>query len=213
MFSPAAQAVLDRYEVRQAAEAELMRRTDSAELMGRRDEFLLSVGREAAEFLRSLAIARGAKHILELGTSYGYSTLFLADAAKRNGGRLITMELSAEKQAYAREMLEAADLGDVVDWRLGDAVELIRAEGGSFDLVLLDIWKELYIPCLEAFYPMLADEAVIAADNMIDPPMHRPEARAYRTAIAAYPDIQSALLPVGQGIELSVKWPEGSPKL
>jgi predicted O-methyltransferase YrrM len=213
MFSPAAQAVLARYEARRAAETERMRTGNPAEMMGRRDELLLSVGPEAGEFLRNLAIARGATRILELGTSYGYSTLFLADAAKRCGGRLITMELAPEKQAYAQEMLEAADLADVGDWRLGDAVELIEAEQGTFDFVLLDIWKELYLPCLKAFYPKLAEEAVIAADNMIDPPMHRADARAYRAAIAACPDLQSALLPVGQGIELSVKWTNGNPKL
>lgn len=213
MFAPAAQAVLDRCEARQAAEAELMRRGDRAQLMQRRDEFLLSVGREAAEFLHSLAVARGAQRILELGTSYGYSTLFLADAAKRCGGRLITMEIAPEKQAYAREMLESAQLADVVDWRLGHAVDLVGAEEGPFDMVLLDLWKELYLPCLAAFYPKLADEAIVVADNMINPPMYRSEARAYRAAVAAYPDMQSALLPVGQGLELSVRWPAGSSKL
>lgn len=213
MFASAAQAVLDRYEARRAAEEELMRSGDPAQTMQQRDEFLLSVGREAAELLHSLAVARGARRILELGTSYGYSTLFLADAAKRCGGRLITMEIAPEKQSYARQMLEKAQLADVVDWRLGDAVALIEAEEGPFDMVLLDIWKDLYLPCLSAFYPKLADEALVVADNMIDPPIHRPEARAYRAAIAAYPDIQSVLLPLGQGLELSVKWPHGSPKL
>ena len=80
-------------------------------------------------------------------------------------------------------------------------------------MVLLDIWKDLYVPCLEAFYPKLSDEGVIAADNMIEPEMAREDVRKYRAAIRALPDMQTALLPIGSGIELSVRWPAGNPKL
>ena len=213
MFSPAAQRVFDKYESRLAAENEQMRHGDPSTIMARRDEWLIPVGPEAGMFLYSLAVARGAKRILELGTSYGYSTLFLANAAKHNGGQLVTMELSPAKQSYARKMLEEAMLADVVDWQRGDAVALIAAATGPFDMVLLDIWKELYLPCLEAFYPKLSDEAVVVADNMIEPPMFRTEARAYRRAIINLPDMQSVLLPVGSGLEVSVKWPQNSAKL
>jgi predicted O-methyltransferase YrrM len=90
---------------------------------------------------------------------------------------------------------------------------LIQADPGPFDLVLLDIWKDLYLPCLEAFHPKLADEAIVAADNMVFPEMARPDVRKYRAAVAALPDLTSALLPIGNGVELSVKWPAGSAKL
>src|SRR5438094_8320805 len=99
----AAADVFAEYEQRRVEESELMRSGDMAELMLRRDDFLLPVGPEAAEFLHALVIARGAIRLRELGTSYGYSTLFLADAARRTGGRLITMELDPRKHAYARE--------------------------------------------------------------------------------------------------------------
>ena len=68
------------------------------------------------------------------------------------------MDLADYKQAEARANIERAGLADVVDFRLGDAVALIQADPGPFDLVLLDIWKDLYVPCLEAFYPKLSDE-------------------------------------------------------
>jgi predicted O-methyltransferase YrrM len=209
----AAAAVLAEYEERRAAEAEIRRTLDPDEFGVRRDDFLLSIGPEAAEFLHALILARGATRLLELGTSYGYSTLFLADAAQRTGGRLITMELDPRKHAYARERIERAGLSEVVEWRCGDAIALLEREFQPFDFVLLDIWKQLYVPCLEAFHPKLAAEAVVVADNMIEPAGERENARLYRKAIAAKPDMTSVLLPIGQGIEVSCRWPADSPKL
>ena len=210
--SPAAAAVFGEYERRRAEEGK------RADVMGEAmfshlDEFMLPVGPEVGGFLHSLILAKRPARVLELGTSYGYSTLFLADAVKRVGGALITMELADYKQAFARGMIERAGLADTVDFRLGDAVALIRADPGPFDLVLLDIWKDLYLPCLDAFHPKLADEGIIAADNMVDPPMARPDVRRYRAAVRALPDLQTALLPIGNGIELSIKWSRANPKL
>jgi predicted O-methyltransferase YrrM len=103
-------------------------------------------------------------------------------------------------------MIERAGIAAVVDFRLGDAVALINADAGPLDLVLLDIWKDLYIPYLRAFYPKLADEGIVAADNMIEPVFVREDARKYRAAVGSLPDMQTTLLPIGSGIELSVKW-------
>ena len=77
---------------------------------------------------------------------------------------------------------------------------------GPIDFVLLDLWKELYIPCLEAFFPKLTQNAIIAADNMLQPTMYRAEAKLYRDAVKAKTGIQSLLLPIGQGVELSCLW-------
>ncbi|GLT00928.1 hypothetical protein GCM10007897_23180 [Sphingobium jiangsuense] len=206
------QAVFDRYREREAADMERMRAL-GPEGFAIRDEFLLPIGEEAGRFLHALILARRPARILELGTSYGYSTLFLADAAHSVGARVVSMDLADYKQAFARAMLEDAGLAGHVDFRLGDAVEMIGAESGPFDFVLLDIWKELYLPCFEAFYPKLAEEGVIAADNMIQPAMDRPEVRRFREAVRAKADLQTVLLPIGQGIELAVKWSAGNDKL
>ena len=205
MLEPKAAVVLARYNAR-LAEEEARMRQGGPELMDLRDQFLLAVGEEAALVLAHLAVARGAKRILELGTSYGYSTLFLASAAARTGGVVHTLELAPEKQAYARSMIEEAGLADHVTWHCGDALALLDGLDGPFDFVLLDIWKELYIPCLDRFYPKLADQALIAADNMLYPEISRPDAQAYRDAVAAKADLQSVLLPIGSGIELSCRW-------
>jgi len=196
------QTVLDQYNERAAREA----RATPQEVFARRDDYLLHVGEEAAHFLRALVVARGAKRILEIGTSYGYSTLFLADAARQTGGKVTTLELSGSKLAYARSQLTKASLASHVDWREGDALALLDRLDGPFDFVLLDLWKELYIPCFERFLPKLAENAIIAADNMLEPKIVRQEAEAYRAKVRTVASLQSVLLPVGQGIELSCLW-------
>jgi predicted O-methyltransferase YrrM len=123
------------------------------------------------------------------------------------------MELADYKQAHAQAMIAEAGLSDAVDFRLGDAVALIHADPGPFDLVLLDVWKELYVPCFDAFYPKLADEAIVVADNMVEPVSARDDVRRYRAAVRSKADLQTTLLPIGQGVELSVKWVTGSEKL
>jgi predicted O-methyltransferase YrrM len=206
-------AVFAEYEERLSAEHERMRALAPGTLGQHRDEFLLPLGEEAAGFLHALALARKPGRILELGTSYGYSTLFFADAARQCGAQVVSVDLDASKQAYAREMLEKAGLADFVEFRCGDAIAIAKADPGPFELVLLDIWKDVYVPCFEAVYPKLSDEGIVASDNMIYPEGVRDSARALREAIHAKPDLQTALLPVGQGIELTVKWSAGNEKL
>lgn len=197
--------VLRHYEQRLSEEREKARSLSSGEFSKRRDEFLLPVGRDVANLLRDLAVGLEAKTILELGTSYGYSTLFLADAARQTGGRVYTYDLAASKQAYARERLTEAGLAEFVDWRPGDAVELLRDQPGPVDLVLMDLWKDLYVPCFELVYPLLAPGGVIVADNMLYPASARPHAEAYREAVRGKPDLEAILLPMGQGIDICTK--------
>ncbi len=210
--NPLAQAVFESFEARRRADEARQQQLGPAGFAVR-DEFLLPVGVDVGWFLHSLIIARKPARILELGTSYGYSTLFLADAAQQVGAQVVTMELATYKQAHAKTQLEQAGLADVVDFRCGDAVAMIEADDGPFDFALLDIWKELYLPCFHALYPKLSDEGVIAADNMIHPDMARPDVRLYRAAVQAKPDLQTTLLPIGSGIELTVKWSAGNAKL
>lgn len=209
---PRVAMVFDTYLAREAADRARMQELGSAGF-AIRDEFLLPVGEDVGRFIHALVLAHKPRRILELGTSYGYSTLFLADAARTIGATVVTMELADYKQAYARDRLTAAGLADVVDFRCGDALALLGVDEGPWDLVLLDIWKDLYLPCFEAFYPKLAEEAVIVSDNIVEPAFDRPSVRLYRQAVRSMADLQTTLLPIGSGIELSVKWSEGNPKL
>ena len=83
---------------------------------------------------------------------------------------------------------------------------MLKTLEGPFDFVLLDLWKNLYVPCLDLFYGKLAKNAVIVADNMLFPEVVRADAEAYRAAVKAKGNLQSVLLPIGNGIELSCLW-------
>ena len=195
-----ATAVLELYHQRMRDEGERMR----SGRMGEgdwRDKVLLAVGPDSGQLINILARSLKAPNILELGTSYGYSGIWLADAARATGGRLTTMELQDYKSAHAKEMSSRAGLDSFVDFKVGDAVKLIRELPHGIDFVLVDLWKDMYVPCLEAFYPKLNPGAIIVADNMIRPAGD--EVKAYARAIRAKPKIDSVLVPVGSGLEIS----------
>jgi predicted O-methyltransferase YrrM len=200
-------AVLDAYHERMREERESRRdRPPGSGSPGGgpddwRDRQLLAVGPETGRLINIIARSLQAPTILELGTSYGYSGIWLADAARASGGRLITMELQDYKSAHARAMSEKAGLADFVDFRVGDAVRMIEALPAGIDFVLVDLWKDLYVPCLDAFYPKLNPGAIVVADNMLRPGGEA--VKQYGRAVRAKPGVTSVLLPVGTGIELS----------
>ena len=180
---------------------ERIREEDKTRGSGGLDQRLLAVGPDTGQVINILARSLPAPTILEIGTSYGYSGIWLADAARASGGRVITMELQDYKSAHAREMATKAGLADHIDFRVGDAVQMIAELPGKVDFVLLDLWKNLYVPCLEAFYPKLNPGAIVVADNMIRPGGE--EVKRYGRAVRAQPGMTSVMLPVGTGIEVS----------
>lgn len=213
MFAQAdAQQVFESYERRRVSDEAAMAELGPAGF-ARRDEFLLPVGAEVGWLLHKLILAHRPGVIVEFGTSYGYSTLFLADAADQIGAKVISFEIADYKQNFAARMLADARLNHVVDFKLGDAVENAERIDMNVDFCLIDIWKELYVPCLDTIYPKLNEGAIIVADNMIYPEMARSDVRAYRAQVQAKGDLQTTLLPVGAGIELSCKWPAESSSL
>ena len=101
--------------------------------------------------------------------------------------------------------MSEAGLAEFVEWRAGDALELLADQPGPVDFGLMDIWKHLYVSCFERLYPLLAPGGVIVADNMLRPESARPQAEAYREAVRAKPDLEAILLPMGQGIDICAK--------
>jgi len=203
VFDKKVTTVLTEYHQRIAEETALMQSLPIQEGVKRRDEFLLPVGPEVGQFLNSMVKSADAKTILEIGTSYGYSTIWLAEAASKTGGKVITLEIDPQKVEYAKSKIAAAGLAKYVDFRVGDALESIQQATETFDFVLIDIWKELYIPAFELIFPKLNAGAYLMGDNMLHPPIHRKEANAYRAAIKATAAFDSVLLPIGSGIEVS----------
>ena len=194
-------AVLDLYHTRMAEERATPRVEAPGGRDGGHDQRMRAIGPETGQLLNILARSQQAPTILELGTSFGYSGIWLAEAARASGGRLITMELHEYKSVYAHQMAKLAGLDAHIDFRVGDAVEMINALDQPVDFVFVDLWKDLYVPCLDAFYPRLRQGAIIVADNMIRP--GNEDVRAYGRAIRAKAGMSSVLLPVGSGIEVS----------
>lgn len=139
---------------------------------GKMNRAYLPVSAEFGRFLYMLARARGAKTIVEFGTSFGISTIHLASALRDNGGgRLVTTEFEASKVERARKNLGDAGLVDLVEFREGDALETLRdGVDAPIDLLLLDGAKPLYLPLLARLAPHLAPGAIVAADNAKDSP-------------------------------------------
>jgi len=129
-----------------------------------------AVSSAEGRLLELLARARGARRILEIGTHGGYSTLCLARALAA-GGRLTTLELNARHAEVARANLQTAGFGDVVDVRVGraiDTLEALRAEGaGPFDLIFIDADKQSNCEYFELSLELSAPGTVMLADNVV----------------------------------------------
>ncbi|MEJ0086562.1 MAG: class I SAM-dependent methyltransferase [Pseudomonadota bacterium] len=200
LVDPVIERVLADFERR--AEDEQRRTLNPATNL---DELLLSVGRDVGMLLYLLSTGAQARRILELGTSYGYSTVWLAAAARATGGKVLSLELRDFKIEHARQALTRAGLSTRVEFHAGDCLDTLKSLAGPFDFVLLDVWKDLYLPCYELVHPKLAPGGVIIADNMLLPAAVRPQAEAYRARVRQSGDMDSVLLDIGNGIEVSRK--------
>jgi predicted O-methyltransferase YrrM len=101
--------------------------------------------------------------------------------------------------------LTRAGLSSRVEFHAGDCLQTLRNLPGPFDFVLLDVWKDLYLPCFDMVHPKLAAGGVICADNMLLPEAFRPQAESYRRRVRAAGDMDSVLVDVGNGVEISRK--------
>src|SRR5262245_5005119 len=128
----AIEKILREFEKRADEESERMR-ADPGVMQRQLDEFLLSVGPATGQLINLLVKETEAKTILEVGSSYGYSTVWLAEAARETGGKVISLELHEGKQKHARSKVEEAGLGGFVDFKLGDARDSLRALDVSID--------------------------------------------------------------------------------
>lgn len=203
LIDPVIERVLAEFERR--AEEEHRRTAVPGSPAVNLDDLLLSVGREAGTLLYLLATGGQSRRILELGSSYGYSTVWLGAAARATGGKVTSLELREHKIEHARQALTRAGLSTRVEFHAGDCLETLKTLSGPFDFVLLDVWKDLYLPCFELVHPKLAPGGMICADNMLIPEHVRPQAEAYRARVRQSGDMDSVLVDVGNGIEISRK--------
>jgi predicted O-methyltransferase YrrM len=158
---------------------------------------------DTAELLGVLIRATGAQRILELGTSNGYSTIWLADAAQDTGGRVLSVDVDPERTELARANLAAADLADRVELRTEDAAAtLAGAPDAHWELVFLDAERPAYPGYLPELIRTLAPRGVLAVDNVQS---HADELLEFTTLIESEPELTQTVVPVGAGLRLAVR--------
>jgi len=163
----------------------------------------IQISHGAGEAIYNTARAINAKRIVEFGTSFGVSTIYLAAAVRDNGGgKVIGTELEPTKIAKARENINAAGLGAFAEIREGDAAKTLADVEAPVDLILLDGWKDLYMPLLKLLTPKLRRGSVVFADNI------HTFRKTLRPYVAHMRDPQNGFvtttLSTGSGLEYSV---------
>jgi predicted O-methyltransferase YrrM len=168
-------------------------------------ERLRNLEPDTAALLALLVRATGAKETLELGTSNGYSTLWLADAVRSIGGHLVTVDVDRGRSGEAARNLERAGLGDVVELRVEDAAEALSGSADSaWDMIFLDAERPAYVAYWPDLFRVLRPGGLLVVDNVIS---HADQVADFRALIAAERRVSEALVPTGAGALLVTKEP------
>ncbi len=161
---------------------------------------MLNLEPDTAEIVSIFARSSGAKRVLEIGTSNGYSTIWLAASVGPEGGHVISIERSQEKQRMARDNLLKTGLLEYVDLRLGDATQVLETLPGPFDFVFFDADRTSAPGQLALILSRLAPRALILADNALS---HPDQIADYLAMIKGLKRFQHALIPVGKGLSVA----------
>lgn len=169
-------------------------------------EVYIPISREQGEFLYLTARSLSARRIVEFGTSFGISTIYLGAAIKDNGGGwVIGSEIEPSKHERAVDHLEQAGLAALSEVRLGDALQTLENIEAPIDLVLLDGWKDLYLPVLKLLVPKLRPGSIVMADNIFT---FRKDLRPYVEYMQSGENgFVSTTLHIADGFEYSVFTP------
>jgi predicted O-methyltransferase YrrM len=162
-----------------------------------------NVPREDGRLLRVLAETTNAKHVVEIGTSNGYSAIWLCLALRATGGKLTTYEIDREVAALARENFKRAGVSKLVTLVEGDAHEEVLKLNEPIDILFLDADKSGYLDYLNKLFPLLRPGGLVVAHNM-DPRMADPK---YVEAITSNPDLETIFLNKGyfSGVGVTLK--------
>jgi predicted O-methyltransferase YrrM len=160
---------------------------------------------ETAELLGVLVRSLGAQRVLEIGTSNGYSTIWLGDAAEAVGGTVLSLEIEADRTEQARSNLEQAGVDRFVELRVQDAGEALSAfAGGAFDLIFLDAERPAYVGYWPDLLRVLRDRGLLVVDNCLS---HAKELVDFSELVYSSVGVTSTLVTVGAGVLLIVKSP------
>jgi predicted O-methyltransferase YrrM len=163
---------------------------------------MLNIAPDTGRLLWILVASVAAKSVLEIGTSNALSTIWLADAVRRTGGSVVTLERSTSKIEMARANLTAAGVAEYVQIKAGDALASLKELSGPFDLVFLDADRPQYLAYLEEVVPKIRKGGLLVTDNVVS---HAGELRDFLGRVKGHPELFSVTLPVGNGEELTYK--------
>ncbi len=179
---------------------EQMRRLEAIDARDRSDgtarlKRLRQIPPETGRFIALLAACAPPGRYIEIGTSAGYSTLWLALACRLAGRKITTFEILDEKAELAMETFAAAGVGDVVHLVHGDALDhLGNCSGVSF--CFLDAEKEIYAECYEAVVPNMVSGGILIADNAVN---HEQTLRPMLDRALDDPRVDALVVPIGKG--------------
>lgn len=184
----------------------LLRNPSFADQYRRMADLAIPVSPEQGVFAYLVARSTSARRIVEFGTSFGVSTIYLASAIKDNGGgTVIGSEFIESKAERARKNILEAGLNDFVEIRVGDAMETLADPGGDIDLLLIDGAKDLYLPIVKMLAPRLRQGGVVLADNVLSPFIKRTLAEYVAFMQDDRHGFASVTVPFRDGFEYSVK--------
>ncbi|EOR08007.1 O-methyltransferase [Acinetobacter genomosp. 15BJ] len=153
---------------------------------------------ESAKLLAMLVRTQRSKRILEIGTSTGYSTLWLAEAGKTVGGAVQTLEINAFRSAQAKKYAEEFGLEPFIDFWVGDAADYLADGTEPFDLILLDAERGSYVSYWQDLKRLLQSSgSTLIVDNVIS---HAAEVKEFLELIKDDEDYMSTILPIGAGL-------------
>jgi predicted O-methyltransferase YrrM len=166
---------------------------------------LRNVEPDTARVLAVLVRATGARRLLEIGTSNGYSTLWLADAVGSIGGNLVSLDIDADRSAMAAQNLDRAGLRELVELRVEDAaVSLQNAPDRAWDMIFLDAERPAYAGYWPDLVRVLRPGGLLAVDNVLS---HADQLSALRSLISSDERVSEAIVPAGAGLLLVVRNP------
>ncbi len=164
---------------------------------------MLNITRDTGEFLLLLIRAMRARRILEIGTSNGYSTLWLAHAVEPLGGSVVTVEKSSYKAGLARDNFKRAQMDQLIHLRETDAGDYIQASpAGAFDFMFLDAARREYVGWWPELQRVLGPGGLLVVDNAVS---HAQELKPFRRVVLQTPGYVTSLVPVGNGQALILK--------
>ena len=172
----------------------------------RMEDLSIPISPEQGLFAYLVGRSIGARRIVEFGTSFGVSTIYLASAVRDNGGgTVIGSEFVASKAERAKENIEATGLTEYVEIRIGDAMETLADPGVQIDMLLIDGSKDLYLPILQMLAPHLRQGAVVLADNVLTPFVKKTLADYVAYMQDSRNGFLSVTVPFPSGFEHSIK--------